>query len=59
MEGHSPQCKAMKLFITGLIILLARLYTTLDIWVVIGALLIVKSIILFLMPLCPCNKGKN
>ncbi len=56
MEGCTSQCKAMRLLVFGIILLVARLYTTLDIWVVIAALLISKAILLFIVPVCPCSK---
>ena len=55
MDECSTQCKAMKMLVFGSIILLTRIYTTLDIWIVIGCLLVFKAIILLLMPKCPCT----
>jgi len=50
MEHHNPKHIAIKLLVIGLILVLVRLYTSWDIWVVIGAILIIKAIILFIMP---------
>jgi hypothetical protein len=41
---------ATKILIAGIIIVLARLYTTWDIWVVIGALMIIKALLMYAMP---------
>jgi len=59
MDECTPQCKAMKLLIIGVVLVLARLYTAWDIWVVIGTILVIKAIILLIMPVCPCNKAKK
>ncbi|MBU0461133.1 MAG: hypothetical protein KJ574_00960 [Nanoarchaeota archaeon] len=59
MDKCTPQCTAMKLLVFGIVLILVRMYTTWDIWIVIGALLIIKAIMLFIMPICPCIKGKK
>jgi membrane-bound ClpP family serine protease len=56
MEHCTPQCMALKLLILGIILILVRVFTAWDIWVVLGVLLIIKAVILFLMPTCPCTK---
>jgi membrane-bound ClpP family serine protease len=60
MEGCTPQCKAMKLLVFGIVLILVRLFTTWDIWVVIGALLVIKGLLMLMMPKCCCQKkGKK
>jgi hypothetical protein len=54
-EECTTQCVATKLLVIGIVIVLARLYTTWDIWVVIGALLIIKAVLLYVMPVCGCQ----
>ena len=51
----TPRCIAMKLLVAGLILVLVRNYTNWDMWIVVGALLIIKAVILFIMPNCCCN----
>jgi hypothetical protein len=53
----TPKCKAIKMLIFGLILILVTLYTTWNIWVVLGVLLIIKAIIMFFMPTCCCSKS--
>jgi len=59
MEGHTSQCRATMLLIVGIILIVARLYTTWDIWVVIGGLLVVKAICIYIMPNCKCTTKKK
>jgi len=59
MEGCTPKCMAMKFLVLGIILLLVRYYTTWDMWIVFGALLIIKAVILFVMPVCKCNVKKK
>lgn len=47
---------AVKALVAGIIIILVRLYTTWDIWVVIGALMIIKALIMFVHP---CDKKEK
>lgn len=57
----TPRCMAIKLLVLGIILILVRLYTSWDIWIVLGVLAIIKAIMLFAMPVCPCqtqNKEK-
>ena len=53
MKEHMRH-KAPVLLVIGLVLILIRLYTNWDIWVVIGALLIIKAIIMFAHP-CKAN----
>ncbi len=59
MEGCTPQCKGMKLLVFGIVLLLVRLFTAWDIWVVIAVLLIIKGLLKLIMPTCACQKGKK
>lgn len=55
---HSHKHIASKLLALGLIIIIVRNYTEWDMWTVIGALLIIKALILYLIP-CKCDKKKK
>ena len=59
MKECTTQCMATKLLVIGIILILVRLYTNWDIWLVIGAILAIKGILLFFMPMCPCAKSKK
>jgi len=50
-ECCSSRMWAIKLLILGIILILVRLYTTWDIWVVLGVILIIKALVMFLMPM--------
>ncbi|MEK6921468.1 MAG: hypothetical protein AABX82_06285 [Nanoarchaeota archaeon] len=58
MEQCKPQCAAIKMVVAGLVLIGVRMYTTWDIWLVIGAMLAIKGALLFVMPVCPCTKKK-
>ena len=55
MENCTPRCWAMKLLVLGIVLILVRIYTAWDIWVVLGALLIAKGILVLIMPRCCCQ----
>jgi len=55
----TPQCMATKLLVLGIILILVRLYTSWDMWVVIGALLVIKGVIIYAMPACKCQTTKK
>jgi len=49
---HHKGKKAVMLLIFGLILILVRLFTQWDIWVVIGALMILKGVFMAVMSMC-------
>jgi len=55
MECCNPRSFALKLLIVGIVLVLVRLYTEWDIWVVLGVILIIKAILLFVMPRSDCD----
>ncbi len=55
----TPACMGIKLLILGIILIVNQYYFKFDIWMVIGVLLIIKAIIMFIMPVCACNKNKK
>lgn len=59
MECCTPRGIALKLLIVGLVLVLVRLYTAWDIWVVIGTILIIKAVVLFMMPASRYNAIDN
>ena len=59
MHECTPRCQAVKLAVLGIILLLARIYTTWDIWIVIGVLLIIRAILTLIIPVCPCQKSTD
>jgi hypothetical protein len=59
MKECIPQCIAVKLLIIGIVLILVRMYTTWDIWVVIGTILIIKALMMFIMPTCMCATKKK
>lgn len=56
---HRKGKKAVMLFVFGLILVLARLYTQWDIWLVIGVLLMVKAVLIALMSVCCQGKEEK
>lgn len=59
MEGFNHRHIAIKLLIVGVVFVLVRLYTDWDIWVVIGAILVIKAILLFVMPAHNCDSKES
>ncbi|MEK6859713.1 MAG: hypothetical protein AABX54_02760 [Nanoarchaeota archaeon] len=56
----TPTCKAIKLIVLAVIIILISVYKPAwNLWLIIGVLLIIKAIMLFIMPVCPCSKTKT
>ena len=56
---HTPKQIATKMIVFGLIIILVRLYTNWDIWVVIGAILVLKGIVIGVHKGACCEKVKK
>lgn len=50
MESCTSRVWATKMLIVGIVLILVRLYTNWDIWIVIGALIVLKAILLYLTP---------
>ena len=55
MEDYTPGCWAMKLLVLGIVLILVRIYTMWDIWVVLGTILIIKGLLLLIMPKWYCQ----
>jgi hypothetical protein len=53
-----PCHKATMLLVLGIVLLLVRLFTNWDMWVVIGALLIIKAIFIYIK-ICCCKKKEE
>ena len=58
-EGICNKCWAIKWIVLGIILILVRLYTTWDIWVVLGALFVLKGILKLVKPTCGHSEEKQ
>ena len=58
MEHSDPKCMAMELLVLGVILIVVRTYTNWDIWVVVGALLVLKALWIYFNPMCGCARKK-
>jgi len=56
-DGMCAKCHAGKWVVFGIILIVNQLYLQWDIWVVIGALFVLKGLMKFAMPTCSHCKG--
>ncbi|MFH1642267.1 MAG: hypothetical protein ABIC04_05205 [Nanoarchaeota archaeon] len=54
MKDDMMKHKAWGMVVVGLIVILARIYTAWDIWVVIGGILVVKGLLHCCKPMSCC-----
>jgi hypothetical protein len=50
--------KAMSMLVAGIVLILNQMYLKWDIWVVIGALAIIKGLMIWMMPCCEAKKKR-
>jgi len=55
MENHTHKGMATKLLVAGILLILVRTLTEWDMWVVVGAILIIKALVMYSMSGC-CQK---
>lgn len=51
----TPGCKAMKMIVLGIVLILIRWLTNWDIWIVLGVIAILLGIKVLIWPVCPCH----
>lgn len=59
MEYHSHKCIATKMLIVGIVLILVRIYTQWDMWIVIAILILIKGLIMLFMPENCCKAKKK
>jgi uncharacterized membrane protein HdeD (DUF308 family) len=59
MEGHGHGWMGLKMLIFGVILILVTLFTTWNVWLVIGILLVIKAIIMLIMGAACKGKKKR
>jgi len=57
--GTCPRCWAGKLIVIGVVLILARIYTNWDIWIVVGTIILLKGLLMLVMPTCPHCEEKS
>ena len=62
-DGYCGKCHGAKLIVFGLVLIVNQLYLKLDIWLVLGILVVLKGIMKLSMPSCshcqPDKKGRK
>ena len=58
-EMHKPECHGMMLVGLGGLLIASQLWPRLNWWIILGALLIVKGVIVYFMKGCMCMKHEE
>ena len=66
-DGICAKCLSMKYIVAGVVIILVRIYTNWDIWIVLGTMVAIKGLLKLAMPNgcghcktpIPIKKGKK